>query len=129
MKKILSALAALAIAVPAAAGSITPEAELEKALRGRVAGKPVNCLPLSVVSSTRVIDRTAILYGSGRTIYVNRPRGGAERLREDDILVTRNYGAQICQPEVVNLIDRASRGLRGFVQLGEFVPYRRVPKS
>ena len=56
-------------------------------------------------------------------LLANEMVGGAERLREDDVLVTRTFGGQICRPEIVNLVDRASRGLRGFVSLGEFVPY------
>ena len=126
MKKIMTGLAlALAMSAPAADAATTQaaEARLEKALRGRVAGQPVSCLPLRQASSTEIIDGTAILYRVGNTIYVNRPRGGAASLRNDDVLVVRSFGSQLCRPEVVNLIDRASRGLRGFVSLGDFVPY------
>lgn len=126
MKKIMTGLVlALAIGAPATgvAAAQGGEARLEKALRGRVAGQPVSCLPLRQASSTEIIDGTAILYRVGDTIYVNRPRGGAASLRNDDVLVVRSFSGQLCRPEIVNLVDRASRGLRGFVSLGDFVPY------
>lgn len=127
-KILLSAAALLALGAPAlaAAERPVPEARLQEALKGRVAGAPVSCIPLRETTSTEIIDGAAILYRVGGTVYVNRPRGGAESLRQDDVLVTRTYGSRLCRPEIVNLVDRASRGLRGFVSLGDFVPYRRA---
>ena len=40
---------------------------------GREAGQPVSCIPLYGTSDARIIDKTAIIYDTGRTIYVNRP--------------------------------------------------------
>ncbi|PAX06730.1 hypothetical protein [Sphingomonas lenta] len=126
MKKLLSTLVAAAVlSAPAAAAPRDPEAELAEALRGRVAGEPVSCIPLRQASS-EIIDGTAILYRVGDTIYVNRPRGGAETLRRDDVLVTRTFDSRLCRPEIVTLVDRFSRFQRGFVGLGDFVPYRRA---
>lgn len=51
-----------------------PEQQLARILQGRVAGKPVNCVDLQNIRSTQIIDRTAIVYGAGSTIYVNRLR-------------------------------------------------------
>ena len=59
---------------------------------------------------------------------VNRPKGGAESLDDDDILVTKTTGSQLCSIDAVELRDRSSRMYSGFVSLGEFVPYRR-PKG
>ncbi len=78
MRKIAIALAAGAalLAGPAlqARERLTGEEQLAKMLEGRVAGEPVSCIPLHRTSKSRIIDRTAIVYDSGRTIYVNRPR-------------------------------------------------------
>lgn len=126
--KISTCLLALAISfgAPALAVAARDDAntQLEKALRGRTPEKPVDCISMSDASSTQIIDGTAILYRVGSTIYVNRPRGGAKSLRKDDILLTRSFGNRLCRPEIVNLIDPASRQVRSFVSLGEFVPYR-----
>lgn len=106
------------------------EEKLAKALDGRTAGKPVRCLNLRDIQSSEIIDRTAILYrtGGGR-LYVNRPEIGRESLDNDDILVTRTFGSQLCSIDTVRLLDRTSRFYSGFVGLGEFVPYTRAPKT
>lgn len=122
----LVALAAAGLAVPAiAAARPTPEQQLAKALEGRVAGKPVDCIDPRVNSDTQVIDHTAIIYGSGRTIYLQQPRD-ARSLDSDDILVTTLRGSgQLCSIDVVHLHDRSMGFNRGFVMLEKFVPYTR----
>jgi hypothetical protein len=120
-------LAAIMVAAPAiAAKRDTPDQQLTKLLAGRVAGKPTNCITLSSTQSSTIIDGKAIVYRVGSRLYVNTPRSGAESLNDDDILVTRTIGSQLCSIDTVNLIDRASRFQRGFVILGPFVPYERV---
>lgn len=118
--------ALLAATVPVLAVERTPEARLEAVLRGRVAGAPVRCITIRQLSSTEIVDRTALLYRVGPVIYVNRPRGGAEALRETDIPVVSSFDDRLCSPDIVRLVDRGSRGLRGQVSLGEFVPYTKA---
>lgn len=101
------------------------EQELTRILSGRVPGRPVNCINLRAVNSTRIVGRTAIVYDVGRTLYVNRPRSGASTLDRDDILVTKTNGSQLCSIDTVRLVDRTSRFPRGFVALDKFVPYTR----
>lgn len=122
------AVAALA-AIPATAiarEKLAPEDQLAKLLEGRVAGEPQNCIPLSMARSSQVIDKTAIVYRVGSTLWVNRPEGGASSLDDDDILVTKLSGSQLCSIDAVQLHDRSSHMYSGFVSLGKFVPYRRV---
>ncbi|MDK2770128.1 hypothetical protein [Sphingomonas sp.] len=102
------------------------EAELAKMLEGRVAGKPVKCVSSSSLGQSTVIDKTAIVYRVGSKLYVNRPRGGAEQLSDDEILVTKIYGSQLCNVDKIDLVDRTSRMWSGFVVLGDFVPYTKV---
>ncbi|MDB5724063.1 MAG: hypothetical protein JWQ16_817 [Novosphingobium sp.] len=104
----------------------TGEQLLAKRLEGRVPGRPVDCLSQAQRDSVEIIDRTALIYGSGRTIYVNRPRH-PDSLDRDDILVTRITGSQLCKLDLVRLQARSSNFASGFVTLEEFVPYRRVP--
>lgn len=120
-------IAAVTLATPAvAAHRDNPDIQLQKALAGRVAGKPTNCILMSGVNSTQIIDGKAIIYRDGSRLYVNVPRSGADTLRDDDILVTRTFGSQLCSIDMVRLIDRSSRFPRGFVSLGQFVPYTKV---
>ena len=122
------AAAALA-AIPATASArerLAPEEQLAKLLEGRVAGEPQNCIPLSMARSSQVIDKTAIVYRVGSTLWDNPPEGGASSLDDDDILVTKLSGSQLCSIDAVQLHDRSSHMYSGFVSLGKFVPYRRV---
>jgi hypothetical protein len=122
--------AAILAAAPAATAreKLDPEAQLAKLLEGRVAGKPQDCISLYSAGSSQIIDKTAIVYKSGGTYWVNRPRGGASSLDDDDILVTKTTGSQLCSIDPVQLHDRTSHMYSGFVSLGEFVPYRK-PKA
>jgi hypothetical protein len=129
MSKILSALilAAAVFSAPAsAAGRDDPDTQMAKLLDGRVAGPPVNCIQLSTVTSSTIVEGRAIVYRSGSKLYVNQPRSGAETLDDDDVLVTRSFGSQLCSSDPVDLVSRASRFTRGFVLLGDFVPYTKV---
>ncbi|MGC5799211.1 hypothetical protein [Sphingomonas sp. NFX23] len=123
----LMLLAAVTLASPAiAARRDAPDVQLQKMLVGRVAGKPVNCISLSGSNSSEIIDGKAIVYRVGSRLYVNEPRSGAQSLHRDDILVTRTTGSQLCSIDTVRLIDRGSRFPRGFVSLGQFVPYSKI---
>lgn len=121
------AAAALVAGVGAAqaAPRLTGEARLAKMLEGRVAGPPVDCISLLDSQDTQIIDHTAIVYGSGRTIYVNRPNN-ARDLDSDDIMVTHPTGSQLCKLDAVHMRDRTSHMFSGFVTLEKFVPYRRI---
>ena len=95
-------------------------------LDGRVAGEPQDCIFLPSIRGTRVIDKTAIVYDAGRTLWVNRPRSGAESLDDDDVLLTRLHSSSLCSIDIVELRDRYGHFYNGFVGLGEFVPYKKV---
>jgi hypothetical protein len=132
MRRLLAAMlgtALLATTPVAAKPRMSPEAELADALKGRTAEEPVDCVNLSRVRSVRIIDRTAILYDAGRVIYVNRPHSGAESLDAHDTLVTRQISSRLCRPDIVRLYSSGTQFETGAVLLGDFVPYRRVPRS
>ena len=131
MRKIALILASTALLVgPAlqAKERLTGEQQLAKLLEGREAGQPVSCIPLSSTSDSRIIDKTAIVYDSGRTIYVNRPRH-PESLDSDDVMVTRLHTSQLCRLDTVRLHDSSGFQFTGFVGLEDFVPYRRVAQN
>jgi hypothetical protein len=101
------------------------EEKLAKLLEGREAGEPVDCISFSQSRDSRVIDKTAIVYGSGRTIWVNRPTN-ADDLDDDDVMVTKTSLSRLCRLETVRMHDRSHFFFTGFVGLNEFVPYRKV---
>ena len=101
------------------------EGDLAKLVEGRVAGKPVKCIMNRNVRDSDIIEGTAIVYktnGNG-VFYVNRPAIGGESLHDDDILITRTFTNQLCNLDTARLVARGSLIDRGFVSLGEFVPY------
>lgn len=116
----------LVAASPAEAARLTPAERLAREVDGRVAGEPVDCIDIRRIRSTRIITDTAIIYEVGSTLYVNRPRGGAQSLDQWKVLVTRPTVSQLCSIDVVHLYDQGSRMQTGVVFLGPFVPYERV---
>ncbi len=126
----LAASALVLAAMPAQARDrLTGEQQLAKMLEGRVAEKPVNCISLLTGNeNTTVIDKTAIVYGWGSVIYVNRP-SNADMLNSDDILISHPTIDQDCSLDTIQLRDRSTYSYDGFVGLQQFVPWRRVAKS
>ena len=129
MRKTLGLLLAPLLLIGSAAGAGAPidhEAELARAIAGREPGRPVSFISLHRVNSTRVITDTALIYEAGSTIYVNRPRAGADSLNRWDAVVTRLPTTQLCSIDTVTMVDMQSGFMTGVVFLGEFVPYTRV---
>ncbi|MBT8389985.1 MAG: hypothetical protein HKP43_05895 [Altererythrobacter sp.] len=102
------------------------EKELAKLLEGRVAGEPTSCIRTPPNDRVRVIDDTAIVYGRGKTIYVNRTSRPRDIDDHDTMVVRRFSGSQLCKTDIVTTIDRGSQMFSGVIFLSEFVPYTRV---
>ena len=132
MRALAIALAATALVAGGAAVSakpkLTPEQRLEKLLEGRTAGKPTSCISQSDTRDMEVLDGVALVYRSGTTLYVNKPRN-PEDLDSDDILVIRPSGSQLCRLDMVHTVDRTGHFTTGFINLGDFVPYRRTQQA
>jgi hypothetical protein len=128
---LLLAAGSLLAAAPAAQAGPGDDAEtrIARAVEGRVAGEPVDCISLNRVHSSRVIDDEAIIFDAGSTIYVNRPRAGRDALDERNTLISRPSASRLCSIDVMQVYDPALRTRTGVVFLGEFIPYRRVPSS
>lgn len=102
------------------------ESSLAHTLRGRVAGKPHNCLNLRVAPSSQIFAGAAVIFGAGSTLYLNRPSSGAESLSPWSVLLVKTPNGDICSGEAVRLIDSSSGAQTGVIFLGKFVPYRKV---
>lgn len=102
-------------------------AKLSKELAGKVAGESVNCISdFQSTNLVRVSDDILLYRVSSRLVYENRLRYSCPGLaRDDDIIVTEQFGSQKCRGDIIKLVDRYS-GIQGPVcSLGEFVPYRK----
>lgn len=130
MRNTLLALAALglAVSVPAAAKQTVVErgeAKLARMLEGRVAGDPVKCISAFNGSNIQVIDETALVYRTGKTVYVARP-ADPKMLGRNDVLVTERIGSQLCANDSMRTIDRHDGFFSGVVFLSDFVPYTKA---
>lgn len=105
--------------------SLKAERELAEALQGRVAGKPVSCIPNYRTTQMEVIDDWTILFREGRTVYLQNPRGGCNGLAIGaNTLVTHRYGTnQLCRGDINNLVDLRTGMGSGACVFSEFVPY------
>ena len=127
----LPIIAAVAVLATASGASARPgmsgEAELAGLLSGRAAGQPLECIRTYRNDSVRTIDRTALVFGRGDTIYVNRTRN-PRSLDDNDALVIRKFGtgSNLCRTDLITTFDRTSRAYSGNVFLTEFVPYKRI---
>ena len=133
---IVSGAAALALVAPAPAladdhvdkseAMTEGEARLAEMLEGRVAGEPQNCIRSRLNDRLTVIDKTALVYGRGNTIYVQRT-ARPHRIDSRDTLVSRRFnGSQVCRQDIVTTIDPLSGIFTGAVFFEDFIPYTKV---
>ena len=102
-------------------------ATLEKAIAGKVAGKPVSCISLRDIDRSQNIGENAIIYRiSTNRFYVNKPRGGCSGLRDGRALITRIPTDRLCSGDVARVVD-LTLGFEGpSCILGEFTPYTKA---
>ncbi|WP_295444418.1 hypothetical protein [Sphingorhabdus sp. EL138] len=101
-------------------------AMLMKELNGKVAGAPVNCISdFNATNTIRVSDNILLYRVSGRLVYQNTLRSACSGLaRDNDIIVSEQFGSQKCKGDIIRLVDRTSGMSGGVCSLGAFVPYR-----
>ncbi|MCB5425211.1 hypothetical protein H0274_08080 [Altererythrobacter sp. CC-YST694] len=134
MRKIITALAISALALTGGAVSAKQtasekgEAQLQKLIAGRTAGEPKSCINTMRQNGMRIIDRTAIVYESGDTVWVARPTDSRQLRRTDILVIDRVNGSQLCTNDTMYTIDQSSGMYSGAVFLKEFVPYTK-PKG
>lgn len=105
---------------------------VEKQLAGKSAGQPVNCVSSSNLNNAVKVSDSMILYRvSKNLVYRNELRGSCMGLANDnDIMVTRSYGSsQLCNGDLIHMVDRFTGMPGGACSFGKFVPYRTVTAS
>lgn len=139
MKLRTSILPLAGVALVAAAVSNAPAKEMErspkaeqklaKALAGRTAGAPVNCIPnFQGKARMEVVDDWTILFREGDTVYVQNTQGRCNRISNGGYaLVTRQYGSQqLCAGDINQLVEPTTGIQGGSCVYGQFVPYRKA---
>ena len=109
------------------------EARLAHALAGKVAGRPVSCLPPYRANDMEVIDEDTILFRNGSTVYVQNTRGGCYPSGGNlggYALVTRGVGGGngLCQGDIAQVVYTATGTFAGSCSFNEFIPYHRASR-
>ena len=131
----MRSLALIAVGAGLLACSSTPDpvvrsagkqAEYLRLTEGKVAGTPTTCLPAFGVNDMKVIDQNTVVFReSRRKVYVARLSEGCSNLGQRGyVMLTRQVGRiQICQGEVVRIIDAMNGLTVGSCAFSEFTPY------
>jgi hypothetical protein len=96
---------------------------IAKALAGRTAGEPRDCLSLTDTQNSSTY-RGTILYRVNSKLTYRNDMNGCPSLTDDRIPVIEVRGSQICRGDIVRLADRMSGAQWGACTFGKFVPYR-----
>jgi hypothetical protein len=106
------------------------EARIAAALEGyEQAGPPTSCVQEYQLGGNRSAGDAIIFQGrTSGTLYVNRPAGGCPPLGYNNALITRSSGSQLCRGDIARVFDPVSHTEFGGCALGDFTPYRRIPR-
>jgi hypothetical protein len=100
-------------------------ARLEKALAGLTPGEPMRCLHRDQFNQIRTFDGT-ILYVAGRNrMWRNDVVGNCAGLRRGDIVVSKTFGSQYCEGDIIQTRSPTGGFLSGSCSLGRFTPFTR----
>ena len=104
------------------------EARLEKALAGKVAGKPVSCIQLRNAQGTESFDNdkgTILFKVSRKLVYRTDTNGGCRDIGRSNALITRSFGGgQLCRGDIATSADLTAGFSSGSCAMNDFVPYR-----
>lgn len=105
------------------------ENELRQALAGKVAMRPVDCLPTFRSADMQVIDdNTLLFHDGGNRVFVQLPSGGCAPIGSGHYtLVTNIIGSsRLCRGDISRVVDLTGGGFTvGSCAMNEFVPYER----
>jgi hypothetical protein len=101
---------------------------LAKALAGRTPGPATRCVNNFRSSDMKIIDDGTILFGDGKTIYLQRPVGGCPGLHVGgNTLVARQFATnRLCQGDINEVVDARNGITIGSCVFEDFVPYTRT---
>lgn len=104
------------------------EAQLRRALAGKVPQRPVDCLPTYRSSDMEVIDDRTILFHDGSSrVYVQSPQGGCAPIGSGHYtLVTDLHGSSsLCRGDISRVVDLQAGMTVGSCAMNSFIPYVR----
>ena len=126
MRALFPLLAAVALLSCSYPPPPPPGVALAQETTGRVAGPPQSCVTTNTAMNIRAIDAETLVYGWGRTVYVNHLSSPCSGIGPNSTLIVRPYlGGQYCRGDLVRSTNGISNIPGPTCVLGEFVPYKR----
>ena len=126
------AVVALATAVASCAApqpyqpSLRTQQQLNLLLTGKVAGKPMSCLPNYNSNDMQIIDGRNVAFKLGsRTVYMMHLSPGCELLGSGGYaLLTKQFGGMgMCQGDIARVFDTTSHFTVGSCAIESITPY------
>jgi len=121
---LILAVAAIGVAAPAASNDRPKDVEkFQKAVAGKTAGAPVDCIERRRSSDFSRAGRYVIFRPSPALTYVNELSPGCDTGAIRETLTFRSTSSQLCRGEIAIAVDPLGGAAGGSCTLGEFVPY------
>lgn len=112
------------VAAPAASIDRPKDVErVQKAVAGKTAGEPVDCIDRRRSSDFTLAGRHAIFRAGPSLTYINELSPGCEPNLTRRTLIFRSTSSQLCRGEIAEAIDPLGGAAGGSCTLGQFVPY------
>ncbi|RYD88942.1 MAG: hypothetical protein EOP61_32635 [Sphingomonadales bacterium] len=128
MTRIVASAAALLVAafgITADARPLKPEQEAAI----RPAGKPVDCIPIRAIQSSRVRDdQTIDFYMGGRKVYRNRLPQRCFGLGFEERFAFSTSLSQLCSVDIITVLRTTPGGGGPSCGLGKFQPITGAPR-
>lgn len=97
--------------------------KLARALEGRVAGEAQTCIANHGVTGPEIIDERTMLYQDGPRVWRADLPEDCPGMTDDDFLVVRLFGSQICRNDQFFAQRRGSNFPGPSCRFGTFTPY------
>jgi hypothetical protein len=103
------------------------ERDLAKALAGRTAGAPRDCIPISDAEGPQIVDDHTLLYKPvGRTLWRNDLAASCPALAWDKTLIVEVQAGQLCRNDRFRVLERGASIPSGYCVFGKFTPYTKA---
>jgi len=101
------------------------QTRLTRALEGKVAGVPQQCISRFRRNDQEIVDRNTILFKNGRNlVYRNDPEGGCNGLDRTRAIVVTLFNDDLCRGDIIRVVDTVSGSTVGTCAFSDFIPYQ-----
>lgn len=109
--------------------SAKEQAVYDKALDGRIAGTPQNCISRTQQKKLTFVNDDIFIFGSrnAKTIYVNMPAGGCAGAQNYTLKYARP-STSLCSGDTAEVLDLVVGSSIGGCAFGKFIPYTKTDK-